>query len=130
MAQEQAILDTAKTEAPIVASTAKERRSSRRFHCDGKVEVNRIPSNGKREGKLIDLSKAGCFIEMPQPFAAPSYVEVMIDTNTTRLRLTGTVKSSRKNGMGIEFAQVGASARRLLEDLIVELQQHEDKPIV
>ncbi|HWF05642.1 MAG TPA: PilZ domain-containing protein [Candidatus Angelobacter sp.] len=123
-------MDIAKSETPIVANTLKERRRSRRFHCDGKVEINRIPSNGKREGKLIDLSNAGCFIEMAQPFAAPSYVEVMIDTKTTRLRLTGTVKSSRKTGMGIEFGQVGSGAKRLLEDLIVELKQNEDKTAV
>jgi PilZ domain len=119
-------LNTVKTEAPVAAATAaKERRSSRRFHCDGRVEVNRIPSNGKREGKLKDLSQHGCFIEMAQPFAAPSYVELMIDTPTARLRLTGTVKSSRKNGIGIQFAQIGSSAKRLLEDLISDLERHE-----
>jgi hypothetical protein len=123
-------MDPLKTESPVVASPLKERRHARRFLCDGKVEVNRIPSNGKREGKLINLSNDGCFVEMEQPFAAPSYVEIMIDTRTTRMRLTGTVKSSLKTGMGIEFAQVGASARRLLEDLLVELQQREDKPIL
>jgi hypothetical protein len=119
-------LDTAKSEAPVAANTLKERR----FHCDGKVEVNRIPSNGKREGKLIDLSKSGCSIEMAQPFAAPSYVEIMIDTSATRLRLTGTVKNSQKTGMSIEFAQVGTGAKRLLDDLLAELQQSEDKPAV
>jgi hypothetical protein len=119
-------LNTVKTEAPVAAATAvKERRSSRRFHCDGRVEVNRIPSNGKREGKLKDLSQHGCFIEMSQPFAAPSYVELMIDTPTARLRLTGTVKSSRKNGMGIQFAQIGSSAKRLLEDLMLDLERQE-----
>ena len=119
-------METAKTEvAAAAAPPIKERRSSRRFQCDGRVEVNRIPSNGKRSGKLKDLSQHGCFIEMEQPFAAPSYVELMMDTPTARLRLTGTVKSSRKNGMGIQFAQVGASAKRLLEDLILDLERSE-----
>ena len=118
-------MDIAKTEAPPPATKPSDRRRARRFHCNGKVEVNRIPSTGKREGTLKDLSHSGCCIELEQPFAAPSYVELMMDTPTARLRLTGTVKSSRKNGMGIQFAQVGASAKRLLEDLILDLERSE-----
>jgi hypothetical protein len=119
-------LDIAKTDAPLPAVNPRERRCARRFHCNGKVEVNRIPSTGKRQGTLKDLSQAGCCIELDQPFAAPSYVEVMIDTGSTRLRLTGTVKSCRNKSMGIEFAKVGSSARLLLQELIEYLEQHDD----
>lgn len=123
-------MNTVKAESPVVPASGKERRSSQRFYCEGRVEVNRIPSNGKREGKLKDLSQTGCFVEMAQPFAAPSYVELMIDTKTTRLRLTGTVKSSRKEGMGILFAQIGSSAKSMLEDLILDLERCEKtKPL-
>lgn len=117
-------METTKSESTAAAKpSGKERRTAHRFHCDGRVEVNRIPSNGKRQGKLKDLSHAGCFVEMSQPFAAPSYVELMIETESARLRLTGTVKSSRKNGMGIQFAQIGSSARCMLEDLIADLER-------
>ena len=119
-------MDIAKTEAPLAAVNPRERRRSRRFHCNGKVEVNRIPSTGKRLGRLKDLSHSGCCIELDQPFAAPSYIEVMIDTGSTRLRLTGTVRSCRKGAMGIEFAHVGASARLLLQELIEYLESHDD----
>ena len=119
-------LDTPKTDASLPATKPSDRRRARRFHCNGKVEVNRIPSTGKRQGTLKDLSHSGCCIELEQPFAAPSYLEVMIDTGSTRLRLTGTVRSSRKKAMGIEFAQVGASARLLLQELIEYLESHDD----
>jgi len=84
--------------------------------------VNRIPSTGKRSGKLRDLSETGCFIELEQPFASPSYVEIMIQTPAMRLRLTGTVRRSRKTGMGIEFDQLSSGGKRLLQDLIQELE--------
>ena len=119
-------LDIAKTDAPLPATKPSDRRRARRFHCDGKVEVNRIPSTGKRQGTLRDLSHSGCCIELDEPFAAPSYLEVMIDTGSTRLRLTGTVKSCRKKAMGVEFAQVGSSARLLLQELIEYLESRDD----
>ena len=119
-------LDIAKTDAPLPATKPSDRRRTRRFHCDGKVEVNRIPSTGKRQGTLRDLSHSGCCIELDEPFAAPSYLEVMIDTGSTRLRLTGTVKSCRKKAMGVEFAQVGSSARLLLQELIEYLESRDD----
>ena len=117
-------MDIAQTDQPIPASQPeKERRRGRRFNCDGLVEVNRIPSTGKREGKLKDLSQHGCHIETDRPFPAPSYVEVMIRIDGMRLRLTGTVRSSRKTGMGIEFDQISASGKHLLQDFIVELEK-------
>jgi hypothetical protein len=119
-------LDIAKTDAPLPSTKPSDRRRTRRFHCDGKVEVNRIPSTGKRQGTLRDLSHSGCCIELDEPFAAPSYLEVMIDTGSTRLRLTGTVKSCRKKAMGVEFAQVGSSARLLLQELIEYLESRDD----
>jgi hypothetical protein len=121
-------MDTSKTNEPISASGPRERRKARRFACDGRVEVNRIPSTGKREGKLKDLSQHGCYIETDKPFAAPSYVEVMMYTKAMRLRLTGTVRTSRKSGMGIEFDQVSTGGRRLLQELILELDQNPDPP--
>lgn len=117
-------METAKNNAPTPIIQGKDRRRSSRFFCDGTVDVNRIPSTGKREGKLKDLSQSGCYIEMAVPFSAPSYIEIVIDTGTTRLRLAGTVKSTRKTGMGVEFAQIGAGGRRLLQDLIAELEAH------
>lgn len=119
-------METAKpnTPAPAPGPQGRDRRRTSRFFCDGTIEVNRIPSTGKREGKLKDLSQAGCFIEMADPFAAPSYIEIVIDTGTSRMRLAGTVRTSRKNGMGIEFAKTGASGRMLLQDLIEELEWH------
>jgi hypothetical protein len=120
------ILDIA-TDQPIPArQPEKERRRARRFHCDGLVEVNRIPSTGKREGKLKDLSQNGCQIETDRPFPVPSYVEVMIRIDGMRLRLTGTVKSSRKTRMGIEFDQISASGKNLLQEFIVELEKDHD----
>lgn len=112
------------TPTPTPAPQGRDRRRTSRFFCDGTVEVNRIPSTGKREGKLKDLSPAGCYIEMTDPFAAPSYIEIVIDTGTSRMRLAGTVRTCRKNGMGVEFAKAGASGRMLLQDLIEELEAH------
>jgi hypothetical protein len=119
-------LETAKNNAPTPAPAAqgRDRRRSSRFFCDGTVEINRIPSTGKREGKLKDLSPAGCFVETAFPFPAPSYIEILIDTGTSRMRLAGIVRSSRKNGMGVEFAQASTTGRMLLQDLIDELAAH------
>jgi hypothetical protein len=119
-----AILDSVNTDQPIASVHPRDRRRVRRFICDGRVEINRIPSTGKRLGKLKDLSQHGCCIEIDKPFAVPSYVEVMIDTRATRLRLTGTVKSSREAGIGIEFDQISTTGRRLLQDLIHEMEQN------
>lgn len=119
-------LDIADTNQTASAVTPKERRRARRFHCDGLVEVNRLPSTGKREGKLKDLSQHGCHIEMDRPFPVPSYVEVMIRIDGMRLRLTGTVRGSRETGMGIEFDQISASGKRVLQEFIVELDKDHD----
>jgi hypothetical protein len=110
--------------APAQGPQGRDRRRNSRFFCDGTVDVNRIPSTGMREGKLKDLSPAGCFVEMANPFSAPSYIEIVIDTGTSRMRLAGTVRTCRKNGMGVEFAKAGAGGRMLLQDLIEELEWH------
>jgi hypothetical protein len=115
-------LDTVKTTSHSPAGPLKNRRRSHRYECEGNVEVNRIPSTGKRQGKLKDLSKDGCFIAMEHPFANPSYVEITINHRSTRLRLTGTVKSSRKTGIGVEFANISSSGKILLQELITELE--------
>jgi hypothetical protein len=115
-------LDIANTDG--LATSGRERRKRRRFNCDGQVEVNRIPSTGRRSGKLLDLSETGCLIEIKNPFACPSYVEIMLHTPAMRLRLTGTVRRTLKSGMGIEFDQLSTGGKRLLRDLIMELEQH------
>src|SRR5579884_1781937 len=116
-------MNTAKTVSQGPSSPLKNRRRSHRYVCDGSVEVNRIPSTGKRQGKLRDLSKEGCFIEMEHPFASPSYVEIRISAYSIHLLLTGTVRSSRKRGIGIEFSSLNAARKALLQELIAELEQ-------
>lgn len=43
--------------------------------------------------------------------------------------MTGTVRKSHKTGVGVEFDKIGSSARRLLQDLIQELERSGNKAV-
>jgi hypothetical protein len=60
---------------------------------------------------------------MEQPFPSPSYVEILLHTPAMRLRLTGVIRRTLKNGVGVEFDVLSARGRLLLLELMAELEQ-------
>jgi hypothetical protein len=106
-----------------------DRRRTRRFACEGAVEISKIPSTGANKGKVQNLSLGGCYVEMERPFAIRTYVELTLDIKGQSFRVTGTVRKSHKTGVGVEFDKIGSSARRLLQDLIQELERSGNKAV-
>jgi hypothetical protein len=57
----------------------------------------------------------------------PTYVEVILRVRDVTFGVSGTVRTSRPMGMGIEFDKVSSTAQGLLQDLIADLEHSGDK---
>lgn len=71
---------------------------------------------------LTDISRGGCYVEIPSPFPLLALVEVLIHTEAVKLWVSGVVKVVHTCfGMGIEFKDLTLSQQTTLDRLIDSL---------
>lgn len=63
-----------------------------------------------------DLSFAGCFVKTNMPFPAGTDVRVRITSGGQDFAATGLVVSNTREGMGIEFGDIGAKDQAIIEE--------------
>jgi c-di-GMP-binding flagellar brake protein YcgR len=76
-------------------------------------------------GFIRDLSASGCRLTTEVAFTLErgTQLEVVLVVNQIQFRVAGGVRSNHKvRGIGLEFVNVSARCRRLIQDLIAELQ--------
>lgn len=94
--------------APLVPSMqSNEKREATRFRCSGSVEFRTCGSEIRTWGTVCDISRGGCYVEMPGTFPADSDVDMVIDINGFHFEPRGTVRVSYPLlGMGIAFTEI------------------------
>lgn len=102
-----------------------ERRKEARYLCFGQVKLNRIPGI-IRSGRIIDLSRGGCLIEMRLPvyLSQGTAVEVAVQMKGVSLRMAGNVAfvdESRPSLIGISFVRLSERGQVQLLELVAEL---------
>jgi hypothetical protein len=82
----------------------RETRQYPRYNCPGGVEIY-VPSTNRRLwGHLGDISRAGLYMECPEPWAVGTEVEVRLEVNNLQLEAKGTLVTCHPGvGMGISL---------------------------
>jgi hypothetical protein len=100
-------------------------RREKRFPVIGSVEV--IVDGGKSlfRGRIVNISKSGCYVHTPASVClSPGMpVEIVTTVRGTVLRLSAKARFSKpKGGIGFLFTVMSGVTRGRLSDLIASLQ--------
>jgi len=104
---------------------SQERRKEARYLCFGQVKLNRIPGI-VRSGRIIDLSRGGCLIEIRLPVYVSQgcSIELAVQMKGIALRVLGNVAfvdRSRPGLIGISFVRLSERGQVQLAELVSEL---------
>ena len=95
------------------------RRTQSRHACRLGAVVFREGVTVPHRCNLTDLSSGGCYLEVSLPFAAGSYVDIVVRTYEMKLALRGIVLTSHPGyGMGVEFVLNTNEERSKVEKLL------------
>lgn len=101
---------------------AGERRRYKRFNCSGVAHVREENSQFAVEGRILDVSMSGCYVEMMSPMRVGAKVHIEVKLCGQMLSLPAIVRVSQLNmGMGLEFAVFPPGQREKLGQVITEL---------
>jgi c-di-GMP-binding flagellar brake protein YcgR len=106
-----------------------ERRAHLRLHCKGVASVAIPCVEAKLPGTLMDLSVAGCCIELnsSMPGLESPRVEVHLTLKGTKLRVAGIVRQIKSEQcIGIEFIEVSSRKAEQIKTLFAELSEMQD----
>jgi PilZ domain len=101
------------------------RRRHPRYPCEGRAEVF-VPHGALLfQGRILDLSLSGCFIEtLTLNLERGTHVEVFFVAGQMQFRIAGHIAVlHRKRGAGIAFQSLSPRRARQVADLVHELQE-------
>jgi hypothetical protein len=99
-----------------------ERRKHPRYPVSGGAEVRQQGVDSRIWARLTDISLGGCYLEMMSPLPVLTYVNLGLILEEQHLNAKGQVVVSHPNfGMGIQFIDLGAADRKMLESWLAAL---------
>lgn len=111
---------------PSVMNTPQaDRRRHPRYPCNGHAEVF-IPHGALLfQGRILDLSLSGCFIETPAlNLERGTHVEVYFIAHQMQFRIAGHITVLQgKRGAGVSFGNLSPRRACQLADLVRELKE-------
>ena len=87
------------------------RRTQSRHACRLGADVFRMGVPVPNRCSVSDISSGGCYVEMPTPFPAGTQVEIVVRTQTLKLRVQGVVQPGKPTGPHIPQAQAAPTSR-------------------
>ena len=124
------------TASPAAAPEVEERRRlDRRKHPrypvnGGGAEVRQQGVDSRIWARLTDISLGGCYLEIMSPLPVLTYVGLVLTVEEQRLQAKGQVVVSHPHfGMGIQFIDLGAADRQMLESWIRALAPKVGPPV-
>ena len=109
----------------VPGAMGQNRRQYPRYSCEGNAEVF-VPHGALLfQGKILDLSFSGCFIEAPAlDLERGTPVEVSFSLHQLQFRVAGRIAiMHRRRGAGIAFQELSPRRARQISDLIAELKE-------
>jgi hypothetical protein len=101
-----------------------ERRRYPRYACRGEVEICVESAEFPEHGKLTDLSRGGCFVELLPSITLDTKVTLVLLISQRKIRVRGIVKSVLPNfGLGVQFLHFEPEDLQRLEAVIAALEQ-------
>jgi len=99
-----------------------ERRRYKRYNCNGTASVRETNREFGSDGRVMDISMCGCYVEMMSPMRVGTPVHLDIKFSGHVLNLPAIVRMSQANmGMGLEFTEIPAGEMVKLAQAIAEL---------
>src|SRR5438552_8747071 len=109
----------------IGSPTQVERRRATRHHFVSAVEVINVESRKQPTLLTRDLSLCGCFVTVKAPSPKGTRVSLKISNSKANFSAVGDVTHNLSDeGIGIEFVQVEAKDRAVLEEWLVEASEN------
>lgn len=108
----------------LAESRGDERRQHPRYLCCGDAEIYAQDANHPERGRLSDISRGGCFVEMLPPIAVGAKVSVVLLIAQRRIRAEGRVRSLLPNfGVGVQFLRFEPEDLQRLEEVLATLEK-------
>jgi hypothetical protein len=117
----------ATTQAAPAPQAGERRRLERRKHprypvSGGGAEVRQQGVDARIWARLTDISLGGCYLEIMSPLPVLTYVSLVLTLEEQRLQAKGQVVVSHPHfGMGIQFIDLSAADRKMLESWLAAL---------
>jgi hypothetical protein len=124
-------LSTQPSGQALPQASPQNRRRHPRYPCEGHAEVC-VPHGALLfQGKILDLSLSGCFIETTAiNLERGTHVEVYFVTRQMQFRVAGHIAVLyRKRGAGIAFQELGPRRARQVAELVRELEELADREV-
>jgi hypothetical protein len=100
-----------------------ERRRFPRFSVRGDAEIFVEGTNFAVRGKLTDLSRSGCFVELLPGITLGAHVALVLLLAHRQIHVQGVVRSVLSSfGLGIEFEHIEAEDLQMLEEVLAEFE--------
>src|SRR5579862_4662472 len=102
--------------------TSIERRKHPRYSCSASAEAVELQSGARVQGRLSDLGRGGCYIDLMSPFGVNSDVRVRIEgSGRAFVAEAKVVFSTASMGMGLMFTSIEPEQLVVLEEWLAEL---------
>jgi hypothetical protein len=99
-----------------------DRRRHPRYPCSGGAEVRQQGVDSRIWARLTDISLGGCYLEIMSPLPMLTYVNLVLTLDEQRAAAKGQVVVSHPHfGMGIQFIDLSAADRQMLQNWIAAL---------
>lgn len=100
-----------------------EKRRSRRYKCEGSVQIREEGRDVHTWASFTDVSLHGCYVEAQATYPVGTLLQMKLETNGVRVESKGTVRVNYPYlGMGIAFVDMDgenqAHLRRMLATII------------
>lgn len=100
-----------------------ERRRYPRYAVRGEAEIYAPGASFPERGRLTDLSRGGCFVELLPALTMETKVTVVLLVSQRRIQVQGVVRSVLTNfGLGIQFVHLEPDDLQRLEELLASLE--------
>ncbi len=111
---------------PVSAADGRssDRRGATRYPFIASVEVVEFESEARLVGRVSDLARGGCYVDIINPLPSGTRVKLRIYKENENFEAVGTVRHSQTGmGMGIAFEEVTPEQDKLLQGWLARLSE-------
>jgi PilZ domain-containing protein len=99
-----------------------EKRRSRRYKCEGSVQIRQEGRDVKTWASFTDISLQGCYVEAQATYPAGTLLQMKLEANGIRIETKGTVRVNYPYlGMGIAFVDMSEENQAHLRQMLATI---------
>jgi hypothetical protein len=99
-----------------------EKRRSRRYKCEGSVQIRQEGRDVNTWASFTDISLHGCYVEAQATYPAGTLLHLKLEANGIRIETKGTVRVNYPYlGMGIAFVDMSEENKAHLRQMLATI---------